>query len=83
MKVFQIGNKKKRNLGWRHSGWAGFFFFSCLARLWSEELIYTLGQNPRKKEFVKLLGRKRILVAWVLLGVTEGLLRKCETPRIV
>lgn len=64
--------------------WLGrFFFFSCLARLWSEELIYTLGQNPRKKEFVKLLGRKRILVAWVLLGVTEGLLRKCETPRIV
>lgn len=71
LKVFQIGNKKKRNLGWRHSGWAGFF--CCLARLRSEELIYMLGQNPRRKEFVNLLGRKRTLVAGVLLGYgSEG-----------
>lgn len=52
--------------------WLGRFF-CCLARLRSEELIYTLGQNPRRKEFVKLLGRKRTLVAWVLLGYgSEG-----------
>lgn len=50
------------------AGQGFFFFFCCLARLWSEELIYTVGQNPRRKEFVKLLGRRRTLVAWVLLG---------------
>lgn len=32
-----------------------------------------LGQNPRRKEFVNLLGRKRTLVAGVLLGYgSEG-----------
>lgn len=47
--------------------WLGRFF-CCLARLRTEELIYMLGQNQRRKEFVNLLDRKRTLVAWVLLG---------------